>query len=279
MPEGDTIFRTARQLHRALAGRTVTRFATVFPHLSRIDEDRPVAGRTVEAVRSAGKHLLITFSGGLLLRTHLRMSGSWHLYRPGERWRRSPATARIVIETADFVAVAFRVHDAEVLEEDAARRRQSPLDRLGPDLLAADFDEREAVSRLRLPPDDPVATALLAQWRLAGIGNVFKSETLFLCGIHPLVRVSALDDERLRALVSTARRLLQMNVVEAAAGRVPMRPWPRQTTGRADPRERLWVYGRSGRPCRRCGTPIAYARVGPDARGTYWCPACQPARG
>jgi endonuclease-8 len=276
MPEGDTIFRTARQLHRALAGHVVVCFATVLARLSRIDEDRRVAGRTIESVRSAGKHLLIAFSGGLLLRTHLRMSGSWHLYRPGERWRRSPAAARIVIETAVFVAVAFHVHDAEFLEGEALRRAES-LGRLGPDLLAPQFDEREAVARLRLPPDEPVAAALLAQWRLAGIGNVFKSETLFLCGVHPLVRVAALDDERLHALVSTARRLLQANVVEAPPGRVPMRAWPRQTTGRADPRERLWVYGRGGRPCRLCGTSIAYARLGPEARSTYWCPRCQPA--
>jgi endonuclease-8 len=276
MPEGDTIFRTARQLHRAIAGHVVVRFGTVFAHLSRIDDDRRVAGRTIESVRSAGKHLLIAFSGGLLLRTHLRMSGSWHLYRPGEHWRRSPTAARIVIETAAFVAVAFHVHDAEFLEGEALRCAAS-LGRLGPDLLAARFDEREAVTRLRLPPDEPVAAALLAQWRLAGIGNVFKSETLFLCGVHPLARVASLADERLHALVSTARRLLQANVVEPPPGRVPMRAWPRQTTGRADPRERLWVYGRGGRPCRRCGTPVAYARLGPEARSTYWCPRCQPA--
>lgn len=247
------------------------------PHLTRIDADRPVAGRTVEGVQSAGKHLLVDFSGGLRLRTHQRMSGSWHLYRPGERWRRSPAAACIVIETQEFVAVGFRVHDAEFLEGDA-RRRRGPLGRLGPDLLAAPFDEREAVARLRQPPDEAVASALLAQWRLAGIGNVFKSETLFLCGVHPSVRVTDLDDERLHAVVSTARRLLQANVAEAPPGPGPTtRAWPRQTTGRADPGERLWVYGRRGRPCRRCGTPIAYARTGPEARGTYWCPRCQPA--
>jgi endonuclease-8 len=276
MPEGDTIFRTARQLHRALAGRTVTRFAAVSPRLTRIDEDRPVAGRTVEGVRSAGKHLLVAFSGGLLLRTHQRMSGSWHLYRPGERWRRSPAAARIVIETPEFVAVAFHVHDAEFLEG-GARRRGGSLGRLGPDLLAAQFDEREAVARLREPPDEAVASALLAQWRLAGIGNVFKSETLFLCGVHPSVRVADLNDERLHGLVATARRLLLANVAEAPPGLAPRRVWPRQTTGRASPGERLWVYGRRGQPCRRCGTPIAYARTGTEARGTYWCPRCQPA--
>lgn len=273
MPEGDTIFRAARTLHLALAGRTVTRFTSDYPALTRIDEDAPLAGRTVARVYAAGKHLLVEFSGGLTLRTHMRMHGSWHIYRPGEAWQRPRRDARIIVETADFVAVGFNVPIAEFLDE-RQRARQDDLRSLGPDLLGARFDEDEAVRRLQARGERGVADALLDQRAVAGIGNVYKSETLFLERVHPATRVRDVTENQLRGLLRTARTLLTANVADATSEIVTYRGL-RRTTGRTDPAERLWVYGRGGQPCRRCGTPISYRKTGPDARGTYWCAGCQ----
>jgi endonuclease-8 len=277
MPEGDTIYRTAQTLDRALGRRVVTRFESVLPALTRIDRDAPLAGRSVERVWSQGKHLLIGFSGGLVLRTHMRMNGSWHVYRPGERWRRRRSLARVVIETDAFVAVGFQVPVAEFhTARDLERGRV--LGELGPDLLAAAFDAEDAVRRLRERADVAIGDSLLDQRAVAGIGNVYKSEICFACDINPLTAVGRLTDADLRALVGTARRLLQANVApDAGAGIVTYRPF-RRTTRRADPQARLWVYGRAGRPCRRCGTPIERTKQGPDARSTYWCPRCQADR-
>jgi endonuclease VIII len=268
MPEGDTLFRAAATLHRALAGRVVVRFETVLPKLARVDEDTPIAGRTVDAVTAAGKHLLVSFSGGLVLRTHLRMHGSWHLYRPGARWQRPRSAMRIAIETAEAVAVAFDVPVAEWLDA-RALARQRDLARLGPDLLAPDLDAAEACRRLRSRPDRAIGEALLDQAALAGAGNVFKSEILFVAGIHPDRPVGELRDEEVERVVAEARRLLLANVGPAA-------PSGRRTTGRMNPGERLFVYGRGGEPCRRCGTELAFARQGVHARVTYFCPRCQP---
>ncbi len=276
MPEGDTIFRTAQTLQRALAGRTVTRFDTVFPHLARVHEDSPVTGRTVDGVRSAGKHLLIAFSDDLVLRSHMRMSGSWHLYRPGERWQRPKVAMRIVIGTDAFDAVAFDVHDAS-FHTSRTLERDSAVGRLGPDLLADPFDEVEALRRLRLPPDVAIGIALLDQWRLAGIGNVYKSEVLFVSHLHPLTRVSAIDDERLGQALRTARALMMANTGSRADAALTTYRGLRRTTHRSDPEERLWVYGRQGTACRRCGTPVTSCKLGLEARTTYWCEACQPA--
>src|ERR1700761_1705939 len=147
MPEGDTIYRAARTLHSALAGKEVTRFETVLPKLGRVDEDTPITGRTVEKVEAHGKWMLMHFSGGLILLTHMMMSGSWHIYRPGERWKTSPREMRIVIETADMIAVAFRVQVAEFHSEESLRRRPG-LNRLGPDVLGSNFNPQEALTSL-----------------------------------------------------------------------------------------------------------------------------------
>lgn len=272
MPEGDTIFRAARTLHAALAGKTVTRFTSDYPALTRIDEDAPLAGRTVARVHARGKHLLMEFSDGLTLRTHMRMHGSWHIYRPGEAWQLPRRDARIVIETADFVAVGFNVPIAEFLD-DRQRARQEDLRLIGPDLLGDTFDEQEALRRLRGRGAQPIEQALLNQRVVAGIGNVYKSEVLFLERVHPDTPVSAISDDTLLAILRTARKLLKVNVADATSEIVTYRGL-RRTTGRTDPAERLWVYGRGGQPCRRCGARIAYKKTGPDARGTYWCPAC-----
>ncbi len=275
MPEGDTIFRAARTLHRALAGSTVTRFDSVYPALTRVHEDAPLTGRCVERAEAAGKHLLIVFSGGLTLRTHMRMSGSWHIYRPGEPWQLPAHDQRIVIATEAFVAVAFRVQEAEFLD-DAAMRRQPALRRLGPDLLSAVFDEPEALLRLRRRPERPIAESLLDQGVIAGIGNVYKSEVLFLERVHPATATACVPEERLIAVLHTARRLLRANVIEHASATTTTWRGLRRTTRRSEPSERLWVYGRHGQPCRRCRVPITMRKSGPDARVTFWCPACQP---
>lgn len=273
MPEGDTIFRAARTLNRALAGKAVVRFESVYPQLTRVHDDEAVTGRTVKGVRSAGKHILMEFSGGLLLRTHMRMNGSWHLYRPGETWQRPRQSMRIIIATEDFVAVGFDIPVAEMLKEKDLRRHDE-LRRLGPDLLGESFDAGEAVRRIRERADSEIADVLLNQRVLAGIGNVYKSEILFACRVSPFAKVEALTDDQVSCLVSTGRRFLLANVSDKLA---PMTTYSgfRRTTRRANPKERLWVYGRAGDPCRTCGTPVSMRAQGRDARLTYWCDRCQ----
>lgn len=274
MPEGDTIFRAAATLQRALAGKRVERFESVFPALTRVHDDHPFTDATIESVAAHGKHLLMRFSNGYVLRTHMRMNGSWHIYRRGEAWQRSRHRMRVLVATADFEAVGFDIPVAEFIKERAVARH-AELSKLGPDLLAADFDRGEALRRLRQRASSEIAEGLLNQRVIAGLGNVYKSEVLFLCGVNPFARVGGLASGQLECLVDTGRRLLAMNVSGALA---PMTTYVgrRRTTGRSAPEERLWVYGRARLPCRRCGTAIAVRKQGADARLTYWCPACQP---
>lgn len=272
MPEGDTIFRAARRMNQALAGREVTAFQSVLPQLTRVDDDQSISGRTIESVTAAGKHLLVAFSGDLFLRTHMRMNGSWHLYRPGEKWRRRPSDMRIVVTTAAFLAVGFGIPVAEFLDR-KQMERQPDLQKLGPDFLSQEFDLEAAVVRLRSRSNMEIADALLNQRVVGGIGNVYKSEVLFSCGINPFTLVKELSEEALRCLAHEGQRLMRLNVPlddqQIPGGGL------RWTTGRLNPRERLWVYGRSNDPCRKCGTAIKYRKQGLDARGTYWCPSCQ----
>ncbi len=276
LPEGDSIFRAARTLDRALKGRVVTRFESVFPRLTRIDHDAPIAGRTVERAEARGKHLLVWFSGGLVLRTHMRMHGSWHIYRPGERWRRPHHDMRILIETAEMHAVAFTVPVAELATAEALMRTPALQD-LGPDPLAGAFVADDAVERILDRRDVEIADALLDQSAIAGIGNVYKSEVLFVGGINPFAPVRVLSKEDIARLVTIAARLMRANVIDGASSAIVTYSGLRRTTGRADPGARLWVYGRGGKPCRRCGTPISRRKQGPHARSTYWCEKCQPA--
>jgi endonuclease VIII len=273
MPEGDTIFRAARTLNRALAGHEVVRFESVLPALTRVHEDAPITGRTVESVTAAGKHILMRFSGDLTLRTHMRINGSWHIYRPGEPWRRPHRDMRVMIATVGFEAVGFNVPTAEFLENKGLAR-QEDLRLMGPDLLADTFDEDEAVRRFRGRGSTAIADALLNQRVVAGAGNVYKSEVLFLCGIDPFVAVDRVSDEQLRQMLATARKYLKANVLDHTAAIVTYTGY-RRTTGRADPSERLYVYGRARKACRKCGTAIRVRAQGPDARLTYWCPSCQ----
>lgn len=274
MPEGDTIYRAARTLNTALAGRVITRFHTELAQLLRPDPNQPLEGRTVESVEAAGKHLLMTFSGGLVLRTHMRMNGSWHIYRPGERWVRARRDMRIVIETAEWVAVAFNVPVAEFVRAEALQRH-TPVASLGPDLLG-EFDRAAALARIRQQGPRPVHEVLLDQRVMAGIGNVYKSEILFLSRLHPDAPADAVDDQQWEALMDLAQRLLRANVAQQSGQGIETYRGLRRTTGRMNPADRLWVYSRGGRPCRKCGTPLASRKDGEAARVTYWCPRCQP---
>jgi endonuclease-8 len=229
-----------------------------------------VRWRTIVAAAARGKHLLLTFSGDLILRTHLRMHGSWHIYRPGERWRAPARDARIVITTSEWVAIAFNVTDAELLTPEEVARHPR-LSVLGPDLLADVPDLVEARERVKASGAAHIADALLAQQAVAGLGNVYKSELLFLLGVYPFTPVNGVPDETIDALLARGRDLLRLNVAEASvvgsrAGRV--------TTGRLNPDEKVWVYGRAGEPCFRCGTPIR-SETETGGRRTYWCPTCQ----
>ncbi|HEV8393900.1 MAG TPA: DNA-formamidopyrimidine glycosylase family protein [Vicinamibacterales bacterium] len=281
MPEGDTIHRAARTLHTALSGQRIEHFESVLAHLTRVDADAPIAGRVVERVEARGKHLLMWLSeaepspvrrgASLVLRTHMRMHGSWHIYRPGERWQRPRHEMRIVIATAPYVAVAFAVPVAEFVDA-VAVEREGPIAELGPDPLSDSFDAAAAVARLQARGEVEIADALLDQRAIAGIGNVFKSEILFAAGVSPFTPVRALSADTLARVVAIAGRQMRANAGDAGATAIG----GRRTTNRLDPSARLWVYGRSGLSCRRCGTPIQRARQGPDVRSTYWCERCQP---
>jgi endonuclease VIII len=275
VPEGDTLYRTARTLQLGLGGQIVTRFESVLPKLSRIDDDTPLAGRTVEKVESRGKWLLIYFSGDLILLTHMLMSGSWHIYRPGEEWKRPTGQMRIVIATEKLLAIGFLVPVAEFHTAESLAWREGFKD-LGPRLLDTDVDETEIARRLRSRPNLEVGVALMTQSLLSGIGNVYKSETCFACRVNPFRRVQSLSDAELANLISTSRKFLRANVSDASGDRIVTFTGMRRTTGRANPTERLWVYRRTGEPCRKCGGRIESRKQGLDARSTFWCPACQP---
>ena len=270
MPEGDTIWRAARSLDLALGGQVVRRFRTTSPDISPLGE-QAVAGRTITQVRARGKHLLMTFSrdgDDLILHTHMRMNGSWHLYRPGERWQRSRASARVVVETDAYVAPCF---DAPVVElvRGADLERHPVLRALGPDAMTDAFDIAAAMARMRSGPDREIGIALLDQRVVSGIGNVLKSETLFLARVSPFAPVSLLDEATLRRVLEQGHRLLVLNRTGAS----------RRTRHVLDQRQKLWVYGRAGDPCYACATPIESASQGEEARRTYWCSACQSADG
>jgi endonuclease-8 len=263
VPEGDTVWLTAHRLDAALRGRPVTRFELRVPQLALAD----LRGDTVADVVARGKHILIRFLGGRTLHTHLRMDGSWHLSRAGERPRRHPEhLIRALIGNADWLAVGYRVHDVRLI---ATSEEAAVVGHLGPDLLSGDWDAddlAEAVRRLRQLPHRPVGEALLDQRNLAGIGNLYRAEVLFVRHLNPWTPVG--DVPELAQLVDTARRLLRAN-----------RDHPEQsTTGLTARSEQHWVYQRGGQPCRRCGTLISAGQQGdpPRQRPTWWCPRCQP---
>lgn len=260
MPEGDTIARTAATLDRALAGRRLARFEA--PRL----RYRPFAeGAVVDGVQAVGKHCLVRFDDGRVLRTHMQMTGSWHLYRPGERWRKKAAAMRALVEVAGgdggWVAVCFAAPVVELVEPG------EPLgtEHLGPDLCLPDPDIDEALRRMAelSPADRPIGEVLLDQRVAAGIGNIHKNEACFGEGVDPNAPVALVTHDERRALLVLAARNLRAGLDTVArpfGGHGPM------------------VYGRRGEPCRRCSTTVAWVAQGEQRRGTYWCPTCQPAR-
>ena len=257
MPEGDTVWLAGRRMHEALAGKVLTRSDFRVPQLATTD----LSGQWVLEVVSRGKHLLSRLSGGMTLHTHFRMDGTWYLYRPGDRWTGGPDwQVRVVLENAQWQAVGYRLPLVELIADESAA-----VGHLGPDLLGPDWDPGEAVRRLEATPAREVGMALLDQRNLAGLGNLYRTELLFLRGLTPWVPVADVPD--LPGLVRTGRRLMMAN----------REHWEQTTTGSLRRGEDHWVFERAGRPCRRCGTRILSAEQGeqPYARLCYWCPRCQ----
>jgi endonuclease VIII len=261
VPEGDTVWLTARRLHDALAGRPVTTFDLRVPDLA----TRDLTGDVVREVIARGKHILMRFAAGLTLHTHLRMDGSWHIVAAGCRPNAMPQhMIRALIGNDSWLAAGYRVHDLRIVR---SADEVQLVGHLGPDLLGSDWDPDEAVRRLRAQTDRPVGEALLDQRNLAGIGNLYKCEALFVERISPWASISQIAD--LERLVATAQRLMRAN-----------RDHPEQsTTGLLGRGREHWVYQRAGTACRRCRTPIRQALQGEPLyqRTTFWCPTCQPA--
>ena len=274
MPEGDTIFRAARALNRALQGKQITHFESALPKLNRIDEDSPLRGRTIARVEARGKWITMRFSGDLILLTHMLMNGSWHIYRKGERWKSRPADMRILIEAGDIQAVGFRVPVAEFHTEESLAKHPG-YSKLGEDILAEDFDPARAEELLSSRPELEVADALLNQRLLAGAGNVYKSEICFACKVHPRRKVADISAEERQCMIAIAQKYLKANVSDTSGDKMITYTGFRRTTGRASAADRLWVYGRGDQPCRRCGTLIQRIRQGSGARVTFFCPECQ----
>jgi endonuclease VIII len=265
VPEGDTVWLHARKLEQALAGHRLVSSDFRTPSLATTD----LGGSVVREVRSRGKHLLIRLDtpdrGPWTLHSHLRMDGTWRIFSPGQRWSGRPAhTIRLVLVTDDRVAVGFHLHEIALVptsEED------SLVGHLGPDLLGPDWDVDEAVRRLAAQPDREIAVALLDQRNLAGIGNFYKCEVLFLRGVSPWTWVGDAGD--LASMVVLVQRMLYAN----------RERWEQVTTGDRRAGNNAYVFDRRGRACRRCGTRIRMERQGGDPvedRVTYWCPTCQP---
>ena len=263
MPEGDTVWRAARSLDRALAGHLLTRSDFRVPGLATADLSDGLVRQTI----SRGKHLLTHVDVGRLswtMHTHLKMEGAWHVYAPGQRWRRPAHEARVVLQTADKVAVGFSLG---ILELVPRSEEHLAIGHLGPDLLGADWDEQEATRRLQTRPDRPLCEALLDQSNLAGLGNMYVAELCFTSGLHPDRPVGDVPD--LTRLVRRGQLMLDANKERAVQA----------TTGDLREGRRLWVYRRDRQPCRRCGTLILADRRGEPGqeRASYWCPSCQPA--
>jgi endonuclease-8 len=258
MAEGDTVFATGVRLHDALAGQVLTRTDFRVPAFATAD----LRGQVVTEVASRGKHLLVRTDGEVSVHSHLGMDGAWGIYDAGERWRGRSFEVRVVLETDRRIPVGHRLRRLEVIPTSA---ESEVLGHLGPDVLGSAWDEAEVVRRLTASPERPVGDALIDQRVMAGPGNVYKSEVCFLAGVDPRTPVGEVQDPA--TLVHLTKSLMERN---RSGGR-------RVTTD--DPRRgrELWVYGRAGRPCRRCGTPVRSFTQGAagDGRITYSCPGCQ----
>lgn len=260
VPEGDTIHGAADRLDEAMAGSRIE--AAGGTHRAMIEFGKRIVGTTLDHATAHGKHLLMHFSNGWTLRTHLRMTGVWHLYEKNEPWRKSPGKARVVIETADRVAVCFAAPTVQLAPRHIVA---ASIEDLGPDLMAEqDFDEL-AMRLVQQGNGNAICDVIMDQRQVAGLGNVYKSELLFEVGVHPDTPVQDVPPDAMRRLLARGHQLLNANRGEI-----------RTTTGSRARGATGFVYGRSGKPCRRCGTEIEYGVRGPLARHTYWCPSCQP---
>ncbi len=285
MPEGDTIYRAARALQKAVGGRVVTGFETALAKLASVNDDAPLVGRTVEKVEARGKWCLMYFSGDLILVTHMLMSGSWHIYRAGERWRMPHRAMRVVVTCGGMQAVGFNIPVAEFF---TARQleRSSQVPKLGPDILGGDFQVEAGMHALRerktTHPDDEVAVVLLNQRVMAGLGNVYKSEVAFAAGVNPFRQMRTITEREMEKMVEVSQKYMKANVADGGGPRgesgegIVTYSGPRRTTGAMDRSDRVWVYGRQGQECRRCGAIVEMRKQGAQARSTYWCPVCQP---
>jgi endonuclease VIII len=264
MPEGDTIHHAANRIREALVGSEILEIATPHPRHAADRWPERLRGHAVRRVDARGKHLFVRFEGGLTLHSHLRMTGKWGVYERGQRWRRSPRRAWLVIRTEDHEVVEF---DGPVLElmTDSRTRFDRRIASLGPDLIADDFSEGDYLRRLR--EDDPtrgIGDAVLDQRIVAGIGNIWKCEACFLAGVDPWRKVGDVSDDEALAIVREARPRMRESALKG--GRITTAPGGRWA---------VWVHERAGLPCQRCGTPIRARGQGDDNRTTFWCPRCQ----
>jgi endonuclease-8 len=279
MPEGDTIYRAARALEKALGSKVVTAFETGLAKLASVNDDTPLVGRTVEKVEARGKWCLIFFSGDLILVTHMLMSGTWHIYRTGEKWWQPKNRMRAAITCDDYQAVAFNVPIAE-FHTARSLERKSQLQRLGLDVLGDEFSIEAGVRALRKygdsHPAHEIAVVLLNQRVLAGLGNVYKSEVAFAAGVNPFRQMSTITERDMIAMIEASHKYMRANVLDGSGDGIVTYSGNRRTTHSMHAAERLWVYGREGKECRRCGVSILRRKQGEQSRSTYWCPNCQP---
>jgi len=264
VPEGDTIHHAAKRLRAALVGSEIVSIETPHPRHAADRWPERLQGRGVRKVDAHGKHLFVRFNGDLTLHSHLRMTGKWGVYERGQRWRRSPRRAWLVIRTPEHEVVEF---DGPVLElmTDSRTRFDRRIAALGSDIISDDFSERDFLRRLR--EDDPtrgIGDAVLDQRIVAGLGNIWKCETCFLAGIDPWRKIGGLSDEEALAIVREARPRMRDSAENG--GRITTAPGGKWA---------VWVHERAGLPCRRCGTIIRARGQGDDNRTTYWCPRCQ----
>jgi endonuclease VIII len=270
MPEGDTIHRAARRIGGALVGRPIESIETPQRRHAMDRWAERLAGRGVRSVDAHGKHLFLRFDGDLTLHSHLRMRGMWGVYVRGERWRRPPHRAWLVIRTPEHEVVEFDGPELDLMTDSRTRFDQR-LAALGPDVLAPELDEREVIRRLR--DDDQtraIGDALLDQRNVAGLGTIWRSEGCFLAGLSPWRKVQDTTDEEALAVLRTVRPLMRASV-EGDGRIVTYQPPP----GQPEAPGSTWVFERTGYPCRRCGTAIRFRGQGVDNRNTYWCPTCQ----
>ena len=266
-------------MERALGGQVCTGFETGLAKLARVNDDTPLAGRTIERVEARGKWLLVHFAGDLILLTHMLMSGSWHLYRTGEKWWSPRSRMRAAIYTAEWQAVAFNVPVAE-FHTARSLERYSQVPKLGVDVLSDEYSVEAGVAKLKAHgqeyPEAEIAVVLLNQRVLAGLGNVYKSEVAFAAGVNPFRAMSTLTQRELEVMADVAGKWMKVNVLDGAGDGIVTYSGNRRTTGATNREDRLWVYGRQGQECRRCGALVQMRKQGEQARSTYWCPACQP---